>query len=128
MVSKKLNVELGNFFYHISGISESVPAEERLAMQESIIEVWEYFMMCDGEYCENNDDSIKLSFDADGTKTCSENHFKSFEEFYMSNKLLFTPAIIANIMRTGEAIAKSCYDTSEVDTDIKKVLKKIFFK
>jgi len=128
MFRKKLDVELGNFFYYITGIGENVSVEEKISMQESITEVWEYFTKTADKYCTNSDLSIKLSFDTEGSKPCTENHIKSFENFYISNKSLFTPGIIVNIMRTSEAIAQSYYDINEVDTEILNQLEKMFFK
>lgn len=128
MFREKLDAQLGNFFYQISGIGDDISAEERLAMQESITGVWEYFTKSADKDCTDNDVSIKLSFQTEGRKSDTENHLKSFEKFYTSNKSLFTPAIIVNIMRTGEAIAQSYYDTNEVDTDVINQLEKMFFK
>jgi len=62
MFREKLNAQLGNFFYQISGIGVDISAEERLAMKESITVVWEYFTVSDDKYCTNNDVSIDLSF------------------------------------------------------------------
>jgi len=67
-------------------------------------------------------------FKIEGIESTAEGHFKSFEKFYINNKSLFSPAIIVNIMHTGQAIAQSNYDTNEVDTDVMNQLKKSFFK
>lgn len=128
MVNKKLYAQLGNFFYQISGIGDDISAKEKLAMQESITEVWEYFTKSADKDCTNNDDSIELCFQAEGRKSEIENHFKSLEKFYTSNKSLFMPAIIVNIIRTSEAIAQSYYDTDGGDTEVIHQLKKMFFK
>ena len=62
MFREKLDAQLGNFFYQISGIGDDISVEERLAMQDSITEVWEYFTGSAGKDCTNNDVLIKLSF------------------------------------------------------------------
>lgn len=128
MFREKLDAQLGNFFYQISGIGDDISVEERLAMQDSITEVWEYFTGSAGKDCTNNDVLIKLSFQIKVRKSDTEIYFKSFEKFYISNKSLFTPAIIVNNILTGEAIAQSYYDTNEVDTDVINQLEKMFFK
>ncbi len=127
MFRKKLNVELGNFFYAISGIGNNIAMEEKLAMQKSITEVWEYFTKHSGKSSISTGISIQLTFESEEAKLFSD-HFRSFEEFYLNNKSLFTPEIIKNIMLTSEAISFSYYDTNEEDTAVMHQLEKMFVK
>ena len=128
MFRKKLHFELGNFFYAISGIGDNISIEEKIAMQESITEVWEYFSKPPDSYSINTGISIKLSFGPGEDNCFNENSFKSFEQFYLSNKSLFTPEIIMNIMLTSKAIAQSYYDNNEDDTTVLNQFENIFLK
>jgi len=97
MFYEELYGELGKLFYHVSGIDDKIPAEEKQALQTCISNTWKPMDGSTDRYGTDQAYLINFSFQFEEAALVGENYFESFEKFYQENKSAFTPEIINNI-------------------------------
>jgi len=126
MFYEKLYPELGKLFYYIAAVDGKVQPGEKESLQRIIQHNWKPQESPDDIYGTNPVNLIDFAFDAEMAEDGSLSGFQSFESFYLANKSKFSPAIISNILQTGNAIAGACRGKKKDERELLDSINKLF--
>jgi len=126
MFYEELYTELGKLFYHIAATDGKVQPSEKESLQQLIQSNWKPLEGSTDKYGTDQANLIDFAFEYEEAAGEAENGLQSFEDFYLENKLKFSPVIINNILRTGKAIATAYRGKNESEKEALNRLIKLF--
>jgi len=126
MFYEKLYPELGKLFYYIAAVDGKVQPGEKESLQRIIQLNWKPQESPDDIYGINQLNLIDFATDTEVTEDGSLSGLQSFETFYLANKSKFSPAIISNILQTGNAIAGACRGKKKDERELLDSINKLF--